>query len=154
MIRLIKSFLYAFKGIFFQLQYERNFRIHCFAALTVVFLAARFYSFSSLEWGLLILEIALVFTAESINTALEQLANAVTIERNEKICHAKDASAGAVLCLAIGAVVLAYHLFWDVAIFKTIGLWLLKPLRLILALLYFAVALTLIFCRKTYKKDQ
>ena len=153
MIRLIKSFLYAFKGIFFQIQYERNFRIHCFAAMAVIFLGARFYSFSSLEWGLLILEISLVFTAESINTALEQLANAVTIERNEKICHAKDASAGAVLCLAIGAVVLAYHLFWDIAVFKEIFAWLKSPLNLFAALLYFALACTFIFCRKTYKKD-
>lgn len=153
MIRLIKSFYYAFKGILFQLQIERNFRIHCFAAITVCFFAARFYTFSSLEWAILVLEIALVFTAESINTALEQLANAVTIEKNERICHAKDASAGAVLCLAIGAVVLAFHLFWDLAVFKEIGRWLAEPLHLILFALYLALALILIFCRKTYKKD-
>lgn len=153
MIRLIKSFLYAFKGIFFQLQYERNFRIHCFAAVAVLFLAVRFYSFSSLEWGLLILEISLVFTAESINTALEQLANAVTIERNEKICHAKDASAGAVLCLAIGAVALAYHLFWDPAVFGAILAWLKNPLNLLAVVAFAVLACIFIFCRKTYKKD-
>ena len=99
------------------------------------------------------MEISLVFTAESINTALEQLANAVTIEKNEKICHAKDASAGAVLCLAIGAVVLAYHLFWDVAVFKAIGEWLMVPLHMMGAGLYLAIACIFVFCRKTYKKD-
>ena len=28
----LKSFCYAFRGIGYQLAYERNFRIHCFAA--------------------------------------------------------------------------------------------------------------------------
>ena len=49
-----KSFLYAFRGIGYQLAYERNFRIHCFAALTVLLLSG-FYEFSSVEWALLIL---------------------------------------------------------------------------------------------------
>ena len=154
MIRFLKSFYYAFKGILFQLQYERNFRIHCFAAIAVIFLGARFYSFNSLEWGILVLEISLVFTAESINTALEQLCNAVTVERNQKICRAKDAGAGAVLCLAVGAIALAYHLFWDKAVFAAIYEWLKAPFHLAAVILYFAIALLFIFGKITYKKDR
>lgn len=154
MISLLKSFGYALKGLFFQLQRERNFRIHCIAAVTVCFFAARFYEFSALEWALLAVQIALIFAAESINTALEQIADAVTDQENERIRRGKDAAAGAVLCLAIGAVALAYFLFWDIGTFQTIGRWFSKPEHLIFAVLYLASALILIFWRKTYKKDE
>ena len=49
------------------------------------------------------LAIALVWVAEAFNTAIEQLGDAITIEREPRIGFAKDIAAGAVLVTAIAA---------------------------------------------------
>ena len=150
----LKSFCYAFRGIGYQLAYERNFRIHCFAALTVCLAAALFYDFSSLKWCLLALQICLVMGAESLNTAIEQTDNKITKEPSKHIRRAKDSAAAAVLIFAIGSLVLAYHLFWDVAVFQAIvaffGVW----YRALLLAVYIAFILIFVFCKKTYKKGK
>jgi len=148
-----KSFLYAFRGIGYQLCYERNFRIHCFAALTVLLLS-NFYDFSAVEWGLLILQICLVIGCESLNTAIEQTDNRITTENCRQIRRAKDSAAAAVLIFAIGAVALAYFLFWDLTVFAAIAAYFAVWYRALLLLLYVAVMLVLIFCKKTYKKEK
>ncbi len=150
----LKSFCYAFRGIGYQLAYERNFRIHCFAALTVCLIAALFYDFSSLEWCLLALQICLVIGVESLNTAIEQTDNKITTEPSKHIRRAKDSAAAAVLIFAIGSLVLAYQLFWDVAVFKEMlayfGVW----YRAVLLAVYIAFILIFVFCKKTYKKGK
>lgn len=154
MRKFLKSFHYAIRGIGFNLAYERNFRIHCFSALTVFLVAGMFYDFSSVEWALLIVQITTVMGAESLNSAIEQTDNKITTERSRRIRHAKDSAAAAVLIIAVGAVFLAYHLFWDLAVFGGIlrffGVW----YRAVLLGLYLAVMLFLIFCKKTYKKEK
>lgn len=151
---LLKSFGYAFRGIGYQLAYERNFRIHCFAALTVCLAAALFYEFSSLEWCLLALQICMVMGSESLNTAIEQTDNKITLEPSKHIRRAKDSAAAAVLIFAIGSLVLAYHLFWDVAVFKSMSVYFSVWYRAVLLAVYVAIALIFIFCKKTYKKEK
>lgn len=149
----LKSFHYAIRGIGFNLACERNFRIHCFAALTVFLLGGMFYDFSGVEWSLLILLTTTVMAAESLNTAIEQTDNKITREKSRHIRHAKDSAAAAVLMVAVGAVFVAYHLFWDLAVFAEIVTWFGVWYRLLGLALYGAIMLTLIFCKKTYKKD-
>ncbi len=149
----LKSFHYALRGIGFNLAYERNFRIHCFAALTVFLLAGMFYDFSGVEWGLLILLVTTVMAAESLNTAVEQTDNKITREPSRRIRHAKDSAAAAVLIVAVGAIFTAYHLFWDPVVFAEIFAWFCVWHRLLGLVLYLAVMLFFIFCKKTYKKD-
>lgn len=149
----LKSFQYAIRGIGFNLAYERNFRIHCFAALTV-FLLSLFYDFSSVEWSILIIQITLVIGAESLNSAIEQNANKITRERSRRIRHAKDSAAAAVLIISVGALFVAWHLFWDIAVFKEIVAFFSVGLRPLLVVLYAAVILFFVFCKKTYKKDK
>ncbi len=60
----------------------------------------------TLQWAVLIVAIALVLIAETFNTALEELANVVTIRPHRGIQRAKDVSAAAVLLAAVAAVVL------------------------------------------------
>ncbi len=150
---LLKSFLYAFRGIGYQLAYERNFRIHCFAALTMLLLAT-FYDFSKVEWCLLILQICLVIGVESLNTAIEQTDNKITREPSRRIRRAKDSAAAAVLIFAIGSVFVGYHLFWDVAVFREILAFFSVWYRAVLLALYAAVILIFVFCKKTYKKGK
>ncbi len=148
-----KSFLYAFRGIGYQLAYERNFRIHCFAALTVLLLSF-FYDFSSVEWALLVLQICLVMGAESLNTAIEQTDNKITREKSRRIRNAKDTAAAAVLIFAIGAVAIAFFLFWDLAVIAEVLAFFSVWYRAVLLALYVALILFFVFCKKTYKKEK
>ena len=61
---------------------------------------------SRTEWCLLILCIALVMTAELFNSALEQLAKAITKEEDPHVRNGLDIASGAVLVAAIGAAVI------------------------------------------------
>lgn len=149
-----KSFHYALRGIGFNLAYERNFRIHCFAALTVILLSLMFYHHTAVEWCLLILQITVVMAAESLNSAIEQTDNKITRERSRHIRHAKDSAAAAVLIVAVGALLVAYHLFWDPAVFHEIFAYFSVWYRAVLLVLYLAVLLFFIFCKKTYKKEK
>ena len=153
MRKLWKSFGYAFRGIGYNLCCERNFRIHCCAAMTMLLLSI-FYHFTSLEWAVLILQIAMIFSAESLNTAVEQTDNAVTEEHSRKIRNAKDSAAAGVLFAAIGAVAVGVFLFWEPAVFKIIATFCSVWYRLIGLVLYIALWAVLIFCKKTYKRTK
>ena len=70
---------------------------------------------SAEEWRWIILAIGLVLIAELLNTAVEHLGNAVTLEQNENIRRAKDVGSTSVLAattaaLIIGATVFVPHL--------------------------------------------
>lgn len=149
---LFKSFRYAFRGLGYQLACERNFRIHCFAVLTVLFFT-RFYSFASAEWGLLILQFALVLGSESLNTAIEQTDNAVTRAKSTTIRHAKDCAAAGVLIFALCSLALAWILFWDIAAFGRIVAFFSVWYRMAGLLIWIGLMAFFIFCKKTYKKD-
>ena len=107
----INSFRYAFQGIRQLFRSEPNALIHLIA--TIIVIATGFYfDLSSAEWLWIVLAIALVFTAELFNSALEYLSDVVSPGYNEKIKHAKDLAAGAVLVTSIFAVVVAILIFY------------------------------------------
>ena len=105
-----RSFLHAFRGIGTLLRTEHNAWIHA-AATVVVTAAGLLVGLEAVEWGLIVLAIALVFSAESFNTALEVLADAVHPDPHPLVGRAKDLAAGAVLLAAMGAVVIALLVF-------------------------------------------
>ena len=105
-----KSFSFAWKGITRIIKTEPNARIHLSMTVLVIALAA-FLHVNLTEWTVLVILIAMVFTAEFFNTALEQLADAAVPEQNEKIKLAKDYAAGAVLMAALGSVVAGLIIF-------------------------------------------
>ena len=86
----LKGFLYAFSGIIHCIKNERNMRFHTVAALYVL-IFARFFHFSRGEYILLLLTISSVMVLEAVNTAIEELCDKVSPERDEHIRHAKDA---------------------------------------------------------------
>jgi diacylglycerol kinase len=105
----VRSFRYAGRG-FGRLMKEPNARIHALAACAVVALGV-FVRLSGLEWALVALSIALVFSAEALNTGLESLADAAVPERHPLVGAAKDLGAAAVLLAAVGAVGVAVCVF-------------------------------------------
>jgi diacylglycerol kinase (ATP) len=76
-----------------------------------VLVASIYFRLSSDEWRWIILAIALVWLAEALNTAIERLADAVSLEPDENIGYAKDVAAGAVLAAAILSVVIGLTIF-------------------------------------------
>ena len=103
---LLKSFVYAFKGIAYCICNERNMRIHlCFTAYMFGFLTVYdFFEVSKGQLAVLIGLCALVMALEAVNTAVEKAIDLQTREINELARISKDAAAGAVLIAAIGSV--------------------------------------------------
>ncbi|PTQ93245.1 undecaprenol kinase/diacylglycerol kinase (ATP) [Mucilaginibacter yixingensis] len=102
MKKLIRSFGYAFKGFGYAAATQLNFRIHVVAMLTACLLGYALH-ISAGEWMWVMLCVALVISAELINTAIEVLTDLVSPEYNAKAGHVKDAGAAAVLIIAIFA---------------------------------------------------
>ena len=109
-MRLLKSFTYAFRGIFLLIKSERNFQIHALALL-IVTIAGFYFQIQPFEWVSIVLISALVMGLEGLNSALEKLCNEVTEERKTSIRNIKDIAAGAVLIAAIAAVIIACLIF-------------------------------------------
>lgn len=65
------------------------------------------------EWLILLLTIFLVFIVELINTSIEATSDLITTSHNPVAKAAKDTAAGAVLMMALCAVVVGYFLFWE-----------------------------------------
>lgn len=105
-----RSFRYAFRGIAAVLRTQHNAWIHAGATVAVV-VAGLWLRVSLLEWGLLVLAIAAVWTAEAFNTAVEALGDAVSVEQHPMVGRAKDAAAGAVLLAALGAAIVGALVF-------------------------------------------
>jgi diacylglycerol kinase len=106
----LRSFNFAFKGIWSLFREEPNSRIHFIGAVVAVFLGI-FLRISLLEWSLIAIVAGMVFIAELINTALETLSDIVDPEWNEKIRKVKDYSAAAVLISAIISLVVGTLIF-------------------------------------------
>lgn len=106
MKKLLKSFVYALRGIFYCICNERNMRIHlCFTVYMFGFLTVHdFFEVSRIQFAVLIGLCALVMALEAVNTAVEKAVDLATKEHNELAKISKDAAAGAVLIAAIGAV--------------------------------------------------
>ncbi len=98
-----RSFRYAGRGLRLVVRGQHNAWIHAAATVVAVGLGIGL-GITPLEWCVLLLAIGAVWAAESLNTAIEALADAVAPDPHPKVAAAKDAAAGAVLVCAIAAV--------------------------------------------------
>ncbi len=101
----IRSFKYAFVGIWTMLTSQHNAWVHACATVGVVG-AGLVIGVSTAEWCWLVLSIMAVWMAEALNTAFEFLADVASPEFHPLVKHSKDVAAGAVLISAIGAAVI------------------------------------------------
>lgn len=105
MKKRIQSFGYAGKGILFVFGSEPNMKIHAAVAILVVF-AGFYFQISAFEWIACLVCFGLVFTAEMLNTAIENIVDLASPTQHELAGRAKDIAAGAVLiCAVISAIV-------------------------------------------------
>lgn len=108
--RRIGSFRFAWEGFKRFIRSEHNTWIHIAVTLAVIGFGA-YYKISRMEWVAVCIAIALVFSAEILNTAIEKLCDVVMPEKNESIKHIKDISAAAVLLCAVIACVIGLLIF-------------------------------------------
>lgn len=105
-----RSFGHAFAGAWYLLSSQANARLHAVATL-LVGAAGLWLGLNRDEWLWIGLAITLVWMAETFNTAIETLCDAVTTKRHPKIKIAKDLGALATLGAAIFAFGVAVLIF-------------------------------------------
>ena len=106
----IRSFRYAIVGLVRMIRCQHNAWIHLLATVGAV-AAGLFFQLSRAEWCWIVLAIAIVWTAEALNTAFEFLADAASPSFHPIIRDAKDVAAGAVLVTAVAAVIIGVIVF-------------------------------------------
>ncbi len=105
-----RSFAHAFRGLGTVIATQHNAWIHLVATMVAVALGF-FLRLDRVEWCVIVFAIALVWITEAVNTAIEFLADEVTLERREGIGRAKDVGAGAVLLAAMVSVIVGAIIF-------------------------------------------
>lgn len=105
-----KSFVYAWRGIIGLFSHEPNARIHLIIAVLTLIMGF-ICKLSQSEWTAIIICIGMVFSAEAVNTSIEKLCDKVSPEKDPYIKISKDVAAGAVLILAITAVITGLIIF-------------------------------------------
>ena len=110
MTKHFNAIRHAWHGIVWGLQTQPNYRVHIlFSILSLI--AAFVLNISYDEWLIILVMIILGFVIETINTAIEQLGDAIDVNHNDHIKLAKDSSAGAMLIFSCGAVIVAAIIF-------------------------------------------
>jgi len=98
----LASYRYAMRGIIIAFRSEHNMRLHVAAALAVL-LVNSLLKVSRTDWLITLTLIGLAWMAEIFNTAIEKLADRVTLDQDPLIGQAKDLAAGAVLIICFFA---------------------------------------------------
>jgi diacylglycerol kinase (ATP) len=100
----LRSFRYALAGWWYVIRTQRNAWIHAIISLAVLVLSAWLH-LSLVEWAVIILTIAMVWTAEFLNTALEAVVDLASPQQHRLAKVGKDVGAAAVLIAAGASVV-------------------------------------------------
>ncbi len=107
---LLESFNSAFNGIFFVFKNERNFKIHTIIGIFVI-LMALFLHIPFTEVLIILLFISLVMVCETVNTAIELLAENIDEKDLPMVKTVKDIGAAGVLVSSIFAFISGYLIF-------------------------------------------
>jgi diacylglycerol kinase (ATP) len=101
----IAAFGHAFRGWWHVLQTQQNAWIHSVVASLIVVMGL-WLGLPPHDWAVLVLTIAMVFTAEFINTAIEAVVDLASPVNHPLAKVGKDVGAGAVLVAALAAAVI------------------------------------------------
>ncbi len=97
------AFRNAFRGWLYVIRTQRNAWLHA-VATTLVLLVAFWLRLPLRDWAVLLLTIALVWTAEFINTALEAVVDLASPQQHPLAKVGKDVGAAAVLIAALTSI--------------------------------------------------
>lgn len=152
---LIKSFGYAFRGIFTALTKERNMRIHtvCMIYMYFFLFVFDFFEISGTQLATIFLANGLVIGGELINTAIERAVDLYGSEHTENGKIAKDCAAGAVLVFTIFSVLCGVAIMYQPEAFKELfAYFIANPVAIVL----FAISVIIfsIFIFKGFPKKK
>lgn len=97
-----RSFQAAFAGWWHVIRTQKNAWIHAIVSLGVIVLSL-WLGLDPHDWALIIIAIAMVWTAEFINTALEAVVDLASPQQHVLARVGKDVGAAAVLIAAVSA---------------------------------------------------
>jgi diacylglycerol kinase (ATP) len=97
------SFRHAFHGLWYVIRTQRNAWIHALITMLVL-LVALWMCLPLRDWAVLFLTIALVWTAEFINTALEAVVDLASPQQHPLAKVGKDVGAAAVMLASLAAI--------------------------------------------------
>ncbi len=104
------SFKYALEGIAVAIKDEPNIKIHLAIFLIVIAMGV-YFQINKLEWILMTIVSSLVFSAELLNTAIEEIVDSFTPDQHPGAKKAKDVAAGATLVVSLGAFITGLLIF-------------------------------------------
>lgn len=96
------SFRYAFSGWWFVIRTQRNAWIHALISIAVI-VVSFWLKLTARDWAVIVVAIAMVWTAEFINTALEAVVDLASPQQHYLAQVGKDVGAAAVLIAAASA---------------------------------------------------
>lgn len=146
--KLINSFVYAIKGIFYAVRNERNMRIHivCMFYMYYYLLVYDFFVVSRVEFLIILLANGFVISAELFNTAIERAVDTATMKERDTARVAKDCAAAAVLIAVIFAVVIGFITLWQPKAFTALfSLYAQNPVKIVLFIVSVIIFLLFIF---------
>ncbi len=100
-----RSFRYAFSGWWYVIRTQRNAWIHTIVSIAVI-LVGLWLQLEPHEWAVILIAIAMVWTSEFINTALEAVVDLASPEQHYLARVGKDVGAAAVLIASIASVLI------------------------------------------------
>jgi diacylglycerol kinase (ATP) len=106
----LRSLKFAFKGAWLLITTEDSIKAQVFAGILVSILGC-YLNISNIEWMLQFLVIGIVLVAESLNTAIEKIADFIHPEYHEKIGFIKDIAAGAPTFAGITSLIIAGFIY-------------------------------------------
>lgn len=106
----LKSVGFAVKGAYKLITTEHSVMVQ--SSLAVIMIIAGFYfHISREEWMMQVLAFGLVLSVESLNTAVEKIADFVHPEFHDRIGFIKDIAAGAVMFAAMAAIAIGLLIY-------------------------------------------
>ncbi len=106
----IKSVGFALRGALLLIRTEASIKIQ--VVLSILMTVVGFYfEISNTEWILQVLAISLVVGIEGANTAIEKICDFIHPEFNKQIGFIKDVSAGAVMLVSVGAIIVGLIIY-------------------------------------------
>lgn len=153
---LVKSFGYAFRGIFTALTSERNMRIHtvCMIYMYFFLFAFDFFEITRTQLAIILLANGLVIGGELINTAIENAVDLYGEEKTQFGKAAKDCAAGAVLVFTIFSVLCGIAIMYQPEAFSALfAYFIANPVGIVLFALSVVIFSIFIFKGFPKRKD-
>lgn len=109
-MNILRSFLFAFNGLYHCFKSETNFKLHAvFGGVAVVMGFAFGISFP--EWTMILLCIAIVMSFELFNSVIEKICDHIEPAYHPAIKIIKDMAAAGVLIAAIATAIIGAMIF-------------------------------------------